>query len=526
MKHIGSGNFLSPDRASNHGHASTGKHGCGIPTAKRSAFSLCIISVAFCVIAVFTFFATACQPTPESEIVVNKGDGVLEAAALATPLPDTPKAAPYAAPERYSDSQTFYDGKLAVEFDMEIEIPDVSGYPIYKAAPADFSQEQVDRMVAALMQGQPLTYDDQRETKEEITERRLLPAKQKLAEARAGKTVSDDGGPKSIEDLEAYVAMIEQWIVNAPEHRDEKEMTPAEYSNADALYVKADLGKPLPATLHVSKIDESGYSRGMEFIDGVSYIYNGFGRPAEELPIKTTREEAISLASELVHNMGAEDFKVAAVGKTTRLGSEYDIGTEEYQNTMAYSVVFTRVLDGIPFTYTPIDQPGIDGEDQVNVMPPDYERIMVIVDDSGIANVFWKGNTAIGDKVNGNVALLPFETVAARAMEQSKVQYAYLIDAERAKYETVKTDRIELSVGKAQLGYMRVRAKDAADYMIVPVWDFYGKSVTHYNQEDVEALNAKNGHRMDASSETDYAYRAILTINAIDGSVIERNLGY
>ena len=342
MQHIGFDNFLSPGRASNHGHAATGERGRGFPTAKRSAYGWRIMGLAFCAIAVLSFFVTACRPTPESEIVINKGDGVLEAAAMATPLPGAPKATPYAAPARYSDSQTFYDGMLTVTFDMEIELPDVSGYPIYKAAPADFSQEQVDRMAAALMQGQPLTYDDQRETKEEITERRLLPAKQKLAEARAGKTVSDDGGPKSIEDLDAYIAMIEQWILNAPEHRDEKEMTSAEYSNADALYVKADLGKPLPATLHVSKIDESEYSRGMEFIDGVSYIYNGFGRPAEELPIKTTREEAISLASELVHNMGAEDFKVAAVGKTTRLGSEYDIGTEEYQNTMAYSVVFTR----------------------------------------------------------------------------------------------------------------------------------------------------------------------------------------
>lgn len=303
-------------------------------------------------------------------------------------------------------------------------------------------------------------------------------------------------------------------------------MTPAEYSNADALYLKADLGKSLLGTLHISKIDESGYSRGMEFINGVSYIYNGFDLPAEDLPIKTTREEVISLAIELVRNMGAEDFRLAAVGKTTRLDSEYDISTEEYQNTMAYSVVFTRELNGIPFTYTPIDQPGIDREDQVNVVPPDYERIMVIVDDSGIANVFWKGNTAIGDKVNDNVVLLPFETVAARAMDQIKVQYAYLVDPERTKYETVKTERIELSVGKAQLGYMRVRAKDAADYMILPVWDFYGKSVTHYNQEDVEAFNAENGHQLDASSEFDYAYQAILTLNAIDGSVIDRNLGY
>lgn len=209
MQYIGSDNFLSSGRAFNHGHAATGKRGCGLQRAKRSAFGWRIISLAFCAIAVFSCFATACRPTPESEIVVNKGDGILEAVAMSTPLPDAPKATPYAAPEQYSDSQTFYDGMLTVAFDMEIELPDVPVYPIYRAVPADFSQEQVDRMAAALMQGQPLTYDDQRETKEEITQRWLLPAKKKLAEARAGKTVSDDGGTKSIEDLEANVAMIE-----------------------------------------------------------------------------------------------------------------------------------------------------------------------------------------------------------------------------------------------------------------------------------------------------------------------------
>ena len=54
------------------------------------------------------------------------------------------------------------------------------------------------------------------------------------------------------------------------------------------------------------------------------------------------------------------------------------------------------------------------------------------------------------------------------------------------------------TVNQIKLGYMRVRSKNAPDtYELVPVWDFF--------TDDFESL---------------------LTVNAIDGTIIDRNYGY
>jgi hypothetical protein len=76
---------------------------------------------------------------------------------------------------------------------------------------------------------------------------------------------------------------------------------------------------------------------------------------------------------------------------------------------------------------------------------------------------------------------------------------------------------------------MAVRTKNSLDYTIIPVWDFYGKEVMHYNHDDVNAFNRENP-RGDWSypydMDSDLYYYEYLTLNAIDGSVINRVLGY
>ena len=398
----------------------------GVFGAHRSKAPVKILAALLSALLLACCFTTACQPTPEKEIVVVKSDGAMDAVIAATTAPDTQK---FSAPSHYTDSGTFYNGMLNLALDMDVIIPDVERYPVYEAFPSDFTQE-------------------------------------------------------------------------------------------------ADLGKARPATLHIDKLDNNGFSRGLEFVNGVEYIYNAFHEPTDDIDIKTTRNEAVAIATQLVKDMGADDFVFAAVGKTTRLGNEFSIYSDEYQSVMAYSVVFTREIDGIPFRYCAIDRPGSKADDAVRSSPPPYERIMVIVDDSGVANVFWIGNTRIGKQLNENVVLLPFEEIAERAMNQLKVQYAFLADEKHQSYAAFKTESIDLLINRAELSYMRVRMKNSDDYMLIPVWHFFGISTLHFDPEGVEAFNRANKTDIKSLNVTDFPYIVYLSLNAIDGSVIDINLGY
>lgn len=84
---------------------------------------------------------------------------------------------------------------------------------------------------------------------------------------------------------------------------------------------------------------------------------------------------------------------------------------------------------------------------------------------------------------------------------------------ENAKDLTYKIDRIVF-------GYTRIYEpqSDSRSGMLVPAWDFFGSYEGTYKEGKEE------GRSEDFRDTT--RYESYLTINAIDGSVIDRGLGY
>ena len=69
-------------------------------------------------------------------------------------------------------------------------------------------------------------------------------------------------------------------------------------------------------------------------------------------------------------------------------------------------------------------------------------------------------------------------------------------------------------VNEVRLGYMRVMEKgNVMDGTMIPVWDFFGSETFYYG--DMEEAYTEEG-----------PYKCLLTINAMDGTIIDRGLGY
>lgn len=74
-------------------------------------------------------------------------------------------------------------------------------------------------------------------------------------------------------------------------------------------------------------------------------------------------------------------------------------------------------------------------------------------------------------------------------------------------------DSININVKKVVLRYMRIsEANDFQSGLLVPVWDFIGTKKYKYNTKS----NDENGENEES----------LMTINAIDGTVIDKQLGY
>lgn len=433
-------------------------------------------------------FMTACQPTPEKAVVINKNTSNLP-----NNINSSAPADQYQAPDKYDDS--FKDEKLEVLFDAEVQIPDADRYPLVKVKNAEFSQQQVDNIVTYLMEGKPLKNLQPQKTKAEL-EQVYIEYMAHIADVKAHPEKYE----LPIEEYEKNLELLKEQLENAPESVEEDVIVDSKLkqfmNGISGLNVSADLGKASPAVL---MIDNRGGEGEMNFQNGIRYkdVQNPMLNNKAPKDIVIDKETALEYANEAVRGIGAEYMQFAAytVGVVSKEGEGDKLEDYKQQCHMFY---FTRVSDGIPTTYTDFHDPAIV-EDSLYNQIHSYEMITVCIDDGGVSYLNWKGNSQILGYESENAALLPFNQIIEICKQQLINNYAW--DEEHEKHN--------IKIKKITLGYMMISQKNNNEYdLLIPVWDFFGESSN------------------EAGESYDMGYNSFVTLNALDGGVINRNLGY
>ena len=93
-----------------------------------------------------------------------------------------------------------------------------------------------------------------------------------------------------------------------------------------------------------------------------------------------------------------------------------------------------------------------------------------------------------------------------KSFDEVRGTFEQMVTVANAKVDSDLDSDVVIEIDRVVLGYARISEADSYDTgLMVPVWDFQGKKTDEYGTE------YKGG---------------IMTINAIDGSVIDRSLGY
>ena len=117
------------------------------------------------------------------------------------------------------------------------------------------------------------------------------------------------------------------------------------------------------------------------------------------------------------------------------------------------------------------------------------------MNDDGIVGMRWEAPYSILENVTEDSSLIPFSEVEKIFEKMIAVKYA----------NTQSTITIE----NIRFGYARVAEQNrSGSALLVPAWDFFG-TISDFN----------------GISRSDYG-TSLITINAIDGSIIDRGLGY
>ena len=127
----------------------------------ETAIQRCIFLVIF---SIMLFSFTACQPTPDKEIVISKNDGQLEEIIAET----TREEEEIKSEEKWEDAFSTKDGEVDFIIDAVIFVPDSNKLPVAYISPKNISQEMADRVLDALI-GENILYAESDElTKREI----------------------------------------------------------------------------------------------------------------------------------------------------------------------------------------------------------------------------------------------------------------------------------------------------------------------------------------------------------------------
>lgn len=478
-----------------------------------------------------------CEKTPEEAIVREKGaDRIKEYEASTQDGVKGSLRETLSAPEHYKNEAGYEDGRLVIDTDAKVVVPEAEAVNTYAVSAKEADQELIDTVTEAFFPEGKIyhRYSYDIRTKEDHRERATL-LKRYRSEGNLDpyEYGTDENGNLQY-DIDEQIRWEEESVLTAPEKAEKTEVKPM-----FGISYENEKGEG-------TQVDTDSFGGVVETADGnFNYTINYSLKPDVQFLIERRRDDPIDpyvfsgwmegefflrgegenpVTKEHVErklNISFEDAKKTAEQKAERLGwdlklLEWDYAVLCYGEVgvradrmldAGYKFYFSREIDGIPVTHTMSYGGALEDMDST-LKPWSYERCEMIVGDDGIQYVSIYNPYEIGEVQTEHVKLLDFDSVM-RIYEQMME----ISNADITKYEASRKYHIRrIAFGYARI-YDPTKSNDTG--LLVPAWDFFGGF-------DGEGMD---GTPM-AEDTGENSTRSYLTINAVDGTVIDREIGY
>lgn len=454
-----------------------------------AAFILVLLSLTF----------SACQPTPEQEIVKQKSEAMFVESITATAEPE--KDFKMQVSQHIKQDVAAENAKIKISIDADVEMPDADVYPVVKVSKSKFSRETLEKAYAVL------THDTV-----EVEDFPRAFYQKDLDYLLDLRDSGDLDKYDSLEELNEAIEAQQKVVAAAPEKAVTKEAELDLNGHGDALFF---ISNEETQQVGVYDISEEYYIDCVNDVFELKYLnaqvlcessINRIQPRVEAGSIQLvmpeiTKEEGQRQAEQLISALGlSEDFVLT--GSRAAAKSELLRG-ETGQVAAVHEYLFVRQIAGVPVTFFNVIMSSDIENPSSYAAPWYYEKIRVFVDDSGIWGFIWNGPCKVEEVVNYNAQLLPFDEILETFERMVGYKYAGIQEAEL-------TDDSAVTVTRIQLGLVRVIEKnDLGTAYLVPAWTFFGSEIIG-----------------DWSSSGCDGYDPILIINGLDGSVIDPEVGY
>lgn len=451
---------------------------------------------------------TACHQTPEQGAVTQKGSGILEEGILQTASPVEPSDSETYAPESWKYEKEYSSGHRLV-IDASIDNMSLAGIPVISVKERPFKEGDQLKDIVKIFCPNAKVYDvGMLLTKSQIEEN-IIMFKEDLYKLKSERD-QKDGGSNQVMDYQAAeewlnseIARLEEEYKTAPSDSDLEEAN-FEFKFAEDSYqsnLKAIEGDRIVRLNFVNWNIDGGTYSGSEFsMQDEKYentdALETFADPALLLGDAAFANER-KRVDQCLQAMGIDYMELDSVTKNTNGYQYYYTRSEK-----GFAEIYTNVYLG-----TPQNEP--EGMIFKELFKPEY--LEVITQRGQIVRIFWKNPTEVTKEDNNNVKVIPWSKVQEIFLQQiDRILTPEPMSNVDEKNATVFPEATEININRIELGLTKVLMHESQnDYKLIPTWNFMG-----YDKTFVEP---------DVTPGADVCF---VTINAIDGTIIDRGLMY
>lgn len=424
------------------------------------------------IILILAFVFTACQPTPQSEAVIQAGDFLEN-------LQETPFE-PYEAPGHVEDRKT--ESGLEILFDAEVIVPEASAYSIVELEQVKYTRDDYLGLIKLFLpEGNWINMLPK--TKAWWTKHYyIVKTSERFSEAE--KKANEEYAPNNIEA--------------APETAEETrfDLNAAIAAGNGNAWCRQPNGTYSTFAMNI----ETG---------NWAYARNESEYPVFESslqPENTESDEFLLPDFERAFDLSEADALIHAQQQLADLGLDGVFALYSAEKAIVYSLERLPISCGWHFIYTRVSN-GLQAPFDFNgwltwqgspapayAAPWDQEMISICVDANGVYACDARGLSRETQMLYENVALLPFDALLKRIEKQMVYQHAF--QQEGITDQAVKINSISL-----RLSVINIKDKPGYGMLIPSWWVDYVSSYKQYGEEN--------------------HFNNTTIFNAIDGSYIE-----
>ncbi len=426
-----------------------------------------------------------CQPTPETEIVPNRGDDTLQTVIRENGKGFSATAYKNSLPERWEELLDAGTGAVTVTVNGPVTFPAADRIPIREIVPAGVDLDAVEKLVQLLVPGGYLSRIPVDEfgmavwTKDRI----LAEMEQNRWRMDHARELQPDATQK---ELEIYCSDLEEANRELMgQYREAREESPAPIGDLSALRdenFQGDLGLFDGEGRRVAEMtlvfDSSGRQREQVHLRAMN---GGVGRAPT-----SGREEAAAWAADMMEALG--------YGETYAL-------YKAYESSATITLVFGPAINGAGYLFG--CEPGNE-YDWASFAPEECFEVTLDKAMQNVCVLSWVGRSVPRREAADNAALLPMEQIRSLVTKYLSFLFTWT-------NENVRTRQVQIQ--ELRFGYKRIHTPDGQGWLMVPAWAVIGVVTDSGFSTDVDTgeTAAFSGKAMEGP---------LLILNAADGTLI------